>query len=116
MATRNAQTSMLQYGVSETLWEGLLNTDDGSPFSDGALGDKCVHVFGTFGVGGAILVEGGNNGTTFKTLTDPQGAAVSFTAEGVKQIIENPKWIRPRVTGGDGTTDLDVIILSRGSR
>jgi len=43
-------------------------------------------------------------------LTDPQGTALSFTAGGLSTILQNPKYVRPNVTAGDGTTSLTVAI------
>ena len=96
----------------------MLNGDTGGPL-DALQGcpnfaDKTVHVKGNFSGPATLVIEGSNDGVTWITLTDPGGAALSFTAEDLKVILENPQELRPRVTAGDGSTDLDVFIVGRG--
>lgn len=116
MATRAFAGSWLGRGLHQSKWTGLLNGDDGAAQLNGSLPDKTVHVKGTFGTGGTIIIEGSNDGSTWKTLTDPQGTALSFTAEGMEAVQESPAYMRPRVTAGDGTTDLTCILIERAGR
>jgi hypothetical protein len=103
------------------LWTPLANGDDGAPISLAGVGDVTVQFKGTFGVGGTIILEGTLDtaaqviaGTaTWFQLTDPQGNAISKTAAGIETVMENCTHVRPRVTGGDGTTALTATILSR---
>jgi len=44
-------------------------------------------------------------------LNDPQGNALSITAAKAEAILENPYQIRPKITVGDGNTDLMVFLL-----
>lgn len=92
------------------LWTGLLNGDDGQWFDTQTFRDVSIHVRGTFGVGGTLLWEGTNETTAANgvTLNDPQGNALSFTAEKMEQVLESARWMRPRVSAGDGTTSLQV--------
>ncbi len=115
MATRARSGVWLARGVHECTWSGLLSGDDGDWLDAAMLADKSVHVYGTFGVGGTVVIEGSNNKSTARTLTDPQGNALSFTQESIEQVLENTKWIRPRVTGGDGTTNLICKLLSQSA-
>lgn len=108
----------LARGAFEWKWTGLLNGDDGAPLSveKGAVvfSDKTVQVTGTFGVGGNVIIEGSNSNASYKPLNDPQGTPLStITDETVSTILENPADIKPRVSAGDGTTDLTVIIVGR---
>lgn len=114
MAVRNAFSNAVTRGVLRTTWTGLLNGDSGSPMTAAALSDKSVHVFGTVGTGGTLVVEGSNNGgLSWITLTDPQGSPLSFTAESLVSILENSLAVRPRVSSGDGTTNFSVVIVAR---
>lgn len=115
MATRNSVITQLGQTNSQRLvvWSGLLNTDDGSPLDFVDWADRCVQITGTFGVGGTVVLEGSNDGTNWATMTDYANVALSFTAPAVKQITEQPRFMRPRVTAGDGTTSLAVSILAR---
>lgn len=104
-------------GVRMFLWDGLLNGDTGAPLSLPDYADLTVTVEGTFGVGGSITLQGSNDGTNYYALTDPQGNAITKTAAGIEAVTETPRYFRPNVTAGDGTTDLECRILARrGSR
>ena len=59
---------------------------------------------------GSVTVEGSNDGVTFHALTDPQGTPVTKTAAGMEVVEENPRYWRPRVTAGDGSTSLTVTL------
>ena len=121
MAIRTAiEDSSIQtsppYLVKAT-WSGLLNGDSGASISWAALSDKTVQLLGTFGAGGTVVIEGSNDGgTTYATLSDEQGTALSFTAAGLKLVLQNPEKIRPRVTAGDGNTNLTAIICATSSQ
>lgn len=93
-------------------WTGLLNGDDGAPVDLNDYTDRSVQVQGTIGVGGNCRIEGSNDGTNYVVLTDPQGTALNITAAGViEQVLEVTRYIRPRITAGDGTTSLTVTIF-----
>jgi hypothetical protein len=65
------------------------------------------YVTGTFGVGGSVQMEGSNDGTNWFILSAPaRTTAGAFAPLGV---TEHPKFIRPNVTAGDGTTALTVV-------
>lgn len=100
--------------VIKITWEMLTTTNDsGTPVSVPKFIDKTVTFTGTFGVGGTVALQGSNDGTNWYSLTDPQGNAISKTAAGIEAVSENPWKIRPFVSAGDGTTDLDVIVIAR---
>lgn len=90
------------------------NGDDGTPFENPGSSDRSVQVTGTFGAGGTIVIEGSNDGTNYKTLTDPQGNSLSFTSASLEQVQELTRYIRPRVTAGDGTTSLVASLMAYG--
>ena len=115
MATRNGvMTDVSELGtVKLATWSGLLNGDDGSPAQWCDFADRCIQVTGTFGTGGSLTVEGSNDGAVFSALADPQGNALAFTSAKIEQALELPRYVRPRVTAGDGTTNLVCTILMR---
>lgn len=93
-------------------WEGLGNGDDGQPLEFIDYSDRSVHVKGTFGAGGTLVIEGSNDaGVSYAGLTDPYDNAVEFQAAKIEGVTELVEKLRPRVTAGDGTTDLDVHML-----
>ena len=127
MATRTYTLTVIDSDSIVITWTGLLNGDDGSPFWGGgsvidspprAAGysgsmDRSIEVTGTFGAAGTLVFEGTNDPTaspSYYTLEDAQGTALSFTTAKLKQILESSYKVRPRVTGGDGTTNLTVYL------
>jgi hypothetical protein len=110
-------------------WAGLLNGDDGAPFVCPNRADKSVQVLGTFGAAGNLQVQGTNKqaysmtpgvsggGTLvavdadYAILNDPQANALDITGAKIEQILENPNAVRPKVTAGDVTTSLTVVMV-----
>ncbi len=88
-------------------------TDSGSPFMSGQWADRSVQVLGTFGAGGNLRWEGSNDGTNYAVLTDPQGNALDFTSAKIETVTELTAYVRPRVTAGDGTTSVTVVMFAR---
>lgn len=106
---RNGDHSVMTY-----TYETLTTTNTtGAPINLTEFADRSLQITGTFGSGGTIVWEGSNDGTNYVTLTDPQGNAISKTAAAIEAVTEVTQWARPRVTAGDGTTDLDVTVLCR---
>lgn len=85
---------------------------DGSPVRTAQFAALCVQITGTFGAGTALL-QGSNDGTNWFTLNNAQGSAISGTAALLKQVAEIPLWVRPNVTGADGTTALTCVLMGR---
>lgn len=110
-------------GTRTITWAALGNGDTGQPLESNNLSDKTVQIFGTFGTGGSVTLQGSNDPRVISNpgsdvwfpLTDPQGNAITKTAASGEQIMENPRWVRPSVTAGDGSTSLTVIISARGA-
>jgi hypothetical protein len=105
-------------GVRLVQWSNLRNGDDGQWYvlTGAKYPDKSVQVYGTFGTGGTLVIEGSNQVDTFdnySTLTDSFGNSLTFAAAGLRQINQNTFAIRPRVTGGNDNTSLTVVICMR---
>lgn len=117
MATR---ASTFNQGVSkngavfQASWTGLLNGDDGAWISFAEWSAKTFHVFGTFGAAGTVIIEGSNDvtvpPTNASTITNWQATQLSATSAGFLTARDMPIWVRPRVTGGDGTTSITVTL------
>jgi hypothetical protein len=117
MATRSPVTTFpfeTSLDVAVTTWAGLLAGDDGEPVRLAVYSDRSIQVSGTFG-GASVTIGGSNDGETYHALNDPQGTALTLTAGALKQIVELPIFIKPRVFGGDGTTNLKVVLSGRRS-
>jgi hypothetical protein len=95
-------------------WTGLLNGDSGTPLEMIGSADRSVQVISAaFGAGGTVLIEGSNDGVNYSTLHDPGGNVLSFTSAGIQAVLEISAFIRPRVSAGDGTTSIAVVLLVR---
>ncbi len=119
MATVNPVGTWISKGVYRTVWSGITGSDTVVNAENGArLPDKSVYVTGTFGSASIVTLKGSNLATAdvteFVDVVDPQGNPISFSAQGIEQILENPLRIRPYVSGSTGGTSITVIMLSRG--
>lgn len=117
MAERSATREDLKTGMPACIigWTGLLNGDTGAAVELVDFADKTVTITGTFGTGGTLVLQGSNDGTNWFSLTDPQANAISKTAAAMEIVLEAPRYIRPNVTAGDGTTSLAVQMCCRRS-
>jgi len=95
------------------VWSGMSNGDDGAPFELAQYADRSVQVSGDFGAGGNLRIEGSLDGENYYVLGDPQGNDLNFASGKIEAITELVRYIRPRVTAGDGTTSLTVTMLAR---
>ncbi len=86
--------------------------------------DKSVQVLGNFGTSGNIQVQGTNNpaqasenaafaSTDYSLLNDAQGNALDLANTRIEQILENPYWIRPRVSAGTGVSVTVYLCVRR---
>ena len=83
--------------------------------------DRTVQFLGTWG-GATIQLEGSlketpdeTTGTDWFPLTDPQGNAISKSADGGEAVIENVLWVRPRATTAGSGASVTVYLLSRSA-
>lgn len=120
MATHNGTVVARARGVYVMTWSlpsgAFASGDVGNPFDAPHLPDKTVQVVGMATTETSRVVIEGTNGTasagTYVTLTDPNDVALSFpnTATGqLKAILENPRFIRPRID--TATTDHDTVTV-----
>lgn len=99
--------------VIAVTWTGLTNatSDTGAPITHAAWSEKTFQAIGTFGVGGNVVIEGSNDGTNWSPISNRQGVTpFNLTAAAsINTSQDRPIYIRPRVTAGDGTTNVTVI-------
>ena len=97
------------------IWTGLLLGDDGEPFAASHFVEANVQVVGTF-AGATLLLEGANLlarpavAADYSLLGNPGQAPLRIFEASLNRIEQGPMWIRPRVDGGDGTTNLTVRV------
>ena len=115
MATIDAVlTGPTNDGLIEVVWETLTTTNrPGQGVQLARAPDKTVQVFGVFGASASIAIEGSNDeGTTWFPCHDITNTVITLAAAGGVLVIENPKMIRPVLSNGDGSTDVDVYIVA----
>lgn len=116
MAVRAATTIQTQLHMHTLVkeWAGLLASDTGDWILTSTYNDKCLHVYGAFG-GASVALQGSNEDVPANgaSLTDPTQTLIALTATGIKQVLENPLFVRPVITGGDGTTNLTARLVCR---
>jgi hypothetical protein len=110
--------------VSPTIvWHGYTGVADlyeWSPIAEGDTvawaripikADKSVHVFGDFG--GTVTIQGSNEDTPTNpvTLTAPDGVALTFTAVGLRSILQPVMWIRPSPGAGVANTTVRLLAV-----
>lgn len=100
--------------VAVTTWAQLAANDDGEPVRLAVYSDRSIQVTGTFG-GASVTIGGSNDGVTYHALNDTGSEPLTLTAGALKAIVELPVFIKPRVFGGDGTTNINVILAGRRS-
>lgn len=95
-------------------WPAMAANDVGQALELPSYADKSIQISGTPG-GATVVLEGSDNGSTYVTLSDPQGNALSFMDVALKFVVENVRYIRPHVTGGDGTTAITATLTANKS-
>lgn len=104
-------------GVSVTQWTTLTTTNaDGGWLELPRFTDRSIQVSGVFGAGGSVSIQGTNEPgqTNPVTLTDQAGVALALTTAALKIVLQNSTFIRPFITGGDGTTNLTITLMAKG--
>jgi len=95
------------------LWETHTTTNrPGTAVTlSGVVVDLIAFAKGTFGASATITMQGSiDGGTTWFTLKDPNDADATLTAAGAVVLRDKPLLIRPNLTSGDGSTDVDVYL------
>jgi hypothetical protein len=117
MTTRQAVTTFpfeTSHDVAVTTWAGMLADDDGEAVRLAVYSDRSIQIAGELG-GAVVTIGGSNDGETYHALTSTSGETLTFTEGGLKQIVELPIFLKPRVFGGDGTTNVKVVLSGRKS-
>jgi hypothetical protein len=115
VAITNHTTNAMTFPTdgSTVTWAAVPNGNQGDSIAED-WASAFFQVTGTFGAGGSVQIEGSNDGSTWVKLSPAAlTAAGLFAALGA---TERPKFVRPNVTAGDGTTALTVTGFLRKSR
>jgi len=86
----------------------LTDDETGATASVGAIADKTVQLSGTFN-GATAVLQGSMDGTTWFTLNDSEGNPISTTTATLRLITENPRYVRPVISGGTSAAIACII-------
>lgn len=86
-------------------WAAIPNGNQGDA-AGGPYRSASFQASGTFGSGGSVKLEGSNDGSTWADLSSAARTTAGFFA--ALGAGEHPRFIRPNVTAGDGTTAITV--------
>lgn len=110
MAVGNTVDYRYRANVALAEWANLVANETGDAIEIPEYNDKTVTITGTFG--GAVTIEGSNDGTTYIAAKDAlSGSNISATANGAFVIKENYKFIRP--VAAAGVTGVKIVIVAK---
>ncbi len=103
-------------GGLKIVWAALTENDTAIAWDGGVMyPEKSVQIEGLT-AGDTVVIQGSNDESNYLILTDKQGGDMSFAGangDGMKKIEENPRQIRPDITGGTGVSANITITASR---
>lgn len=115
MATVNPTITYLNDRRAVKVTWALTSADaDGAPLGATLLDfpNRTVYFLGTWG--GATAVLEGGDGSTYVSLTDPQGNAISKNADGIEgPVAEAPEFVRPRLSVAGAGAEVTVTVIAR---
>lgn len=104
------------HGDAIETWD-LLADEEGEPIELSAAQDMHIQVLGELS-GAEVLIEGSNvkspDEKSWAMLADTESIPLDFvdTAQ-LRYSSASPRWLRPRVEGGDVNTKVTVVIVFR---
>jgi hypothetical protein len=114
MATIKIIVTDIGIRSKDVVWDNLTETNNvGEAFEYPECSDVTMEIQISAGAGPVVVLEGSNSLTSFFTLTDYDGAALSFTATGMKSVKQRPRYIRPRVSAGTGVVAKVTLLAVR---
>ena len=104
-------------------WESLTVSDIyGNPVKMPGSADRSVQITGALGSGGAITMYGSNvvapdlsDDDDWFVLRDAGFNPLVLSSLTGEEVVTLPLWIRPKLTAGDGETDLTVHLVMKGN-
>lgn len=106
--------------VTTVSWFNVPQDDEGLYIELPNHQDKTVHFYGTFG-GATASMYGSNDeraisdpdNAEWVLLVDAQANVMSKTSAAMELIIDNPRFLKCDVTGGDGTTAVNIVLCAK---
>jgi hypothetical protein len=113
MATRALQFVSADRHARIYKWEGLLMGDDGSPLQVDEFHHITIHGFGAFDGGANLNILGSNSGTNFAVTKKHDVGSMILTADSIEKMLTEPRFIKPSITSGNVSTDIDCWVILR---
>lgn len=106
-------------GDDLTIWDSLKAGHGGAPMELSNNSELHIQVYGSFN-GAVVAIEGSNvagpDDLIWTGIVDGHNLPLEFSeGDPIKQAGAIPRWVAPRVIGGDESTDLNVNIIIRES-
>lgn len=113
MATITPTRGTIAVNIESLTWTGLSTADtaDGLIVMGASPAIGCMQCSGTFG-GATITLQGSNDGSTYASVTDAAGNAITLSAAGLKDFSTAAAYLRPSSSGGTGD-DVNVVVVLR---
>lgn len=96
-------------------WSLTQTSPVGVSIQMGGSSDRSVQIAGTADSSTTVL-QGSNDGTNWKTLTDPQGNAISTATSLIEQVMELTRYIRPSSSGGGASQAMVVTLFLKKAK
>lgn len=114
-ATRPLPDPIVGNGIIHTFaWAGLGQSDNGAPAEiNGNVVDFVIQAVGNFSGSATIGLQGSNDGANWGAIGDPAGAAIALGQDELVSPATIPALVRPVVNSGDGSTDINVVVIVR---
>lgn len=89
-------------------WSEVKTGNEMANVSPGSV-DFSVQVTGTFG-GASVYIDGSLDGKTFSDMPRSLGEVAAIKNSNVTRFYGPVAWVKPRLVGGDDTTDLTILL------
>ena len=97
----------------QAIWTITTAGIDGVPIQYPEYADRTFQCSGTWGAA-TLAIQGSNDNVTYFTLSNAAGAtAATFTADGMKSVIELPRFIKPILTAVGAGATITVTLVAR---
>ena len=107
--TKTDVNPKLSAGVAGASW--AFTSNETGDTAELPMGDRSVTMVGTWN-GATVTLQGSHDNTNWFTLTDGLGNSIALTADGIKNICEFTRYVRPKVTSGS-VTSVAITVLGR---
>lgn len=113
MATITPTTSY-DNGALQVTWTGVSTADTMVAYEvpDQAAWFAALQMTGTWG-GSTVTLQGSEDNSTYLTIKDRSGTAISATANARFDLSTGAKYVKPASSGGTGD-NVDVVLTLRG--